>query len=213
MKNFEKLWEMLHKKHGDIYQAHQHFLVWKELKKTFAPNVVWIKKAEKNAITFNRFIRFFWASLEANRIIFALELSKFFDKTTDSFSIYKIINFTRSNIKSFNEINYKEFNKEKLLENIRYKQIDETLLRNIESKLEKESDSINRLRDLRNTRLAHAQYQEEDISLTIREIDELFILASEVLNELSLRLNKQEWLHFHWEWDINNELSRIFNTL
>ena len=132
--------------------------------------------------------------MESNRKIFALELSKNFDKDHETLSLYKLINFIRSNIKSLNKDSFLEYNIGKNLINelaSKYDPIDEKLLKEIEKAIWNNIDSIKKLKKYRNTRLAHNQIEQESIPIPVEEIKTIFKLVSESLNKISSRLNHE----------------------
>ena len=162
--NFKRLIERL-------ILAHSYFQVWEAIRELRAPNKVGKNLSETNSKILNQFGNFFWITSEANRKTFALELYKFFEKSNESLSLQKFINFIRSNRK------------------IIKKEIDEKKLKEFESFFEQKKDSIKRLKIFRDQDLAHDQIKKNKNSISVSEFEKLFDFVDEVLVFFNDKLN------------------------
>ena len=194
MENFEKAMKMIKDLQTNLSTAYEYFLVRDALKKSIAPNVKWEDESKKNVEIINKFIRFFWITLEAHRKMLALELSKFFDKDKDSLSLCKLINFINANINSFNKDNFIVYNKDRNIYDLAntYEPITNKVLDDIKFEIEWQKELIKRLRDYRSKNLAHNDIKPQNIELFIGEIDELFKKTQKRLNKIQYQINHEE---------------------
>lgn len=209
MNNFRILVDMINKLQSNLNMSYEHFLVRDSLKKSIAPNIQWEKKSKENVDIINKFIRFFWTSMEANRKIFALELAKFFDKDKNALSLYKLINFVRSNVKSFNKENFIEYIQNVDLWND-YEPIDENLLKEIENEISANLKIIEKLKLFRDQNLAHNQRKKEINPILIWEIDNLFKLTLKWLNKISEKITRNTWWNL---WADNYTEKTVYKVL
>lgn len=209
MDNFRLFIDMVNKLQSNLAMAYEHFLIRDSLKKSIASNIQWERKSKENVDIINKFIRFFWPSMEANRKIFALELAKFFDKDKKSLSLYKLINFVRSNIKSFDKDNFIEYIKNvDLWEG--YEPIDENLLKEIENEISTNLDIIKKLKIFRDQNLAHNQQKKEMNPILVWEIDDLFKLTLKWLNKISEKTIRNT----RWNlWSDNYTEQEVYSVL
>ncbi len=194
MQKFEKTIKMTKTLQTNLSTAYEHFLIRDALKKSIATNIKWEDKAKENVDIMNKFIRFFWLTFESHRKIFALELSKFFDKDNSSLSLYTLIKFIRINIKSFNKENFISYSKKREIYNLAetYKPITNNILDNIETEIELDKELIKKLRKYRSKNIAHNDIKPQNIELLIWQIDELFKKTQKRLNIISNKINHEK---------------------
>lgn len=212
MNNFEQAIEMIKKLQINLSTAYEYFLVRDALKKAIAPNIKWKDKAEENLEIINNFIRFFWSTIESNRKMFALELSKFFDTDKRSLSLDSLINFIQFNIKDFNKENFILYNKDISLKST-YEPITNKILNNIKLEIKSEENLIKKLRKYRSKSLAHNDIKSQNIELFVWEIDNLFKKTQKRLNTISSKIYKNTWRPLWKDTETEDCVYHIINKL
>ena len=200
VKNFEKAMEMIKDLQMNLNIAYEHFLIRNALKKSMAPNIKWKNAAQKNEKIMLKFVRFFWMTQVAHRKMFALELSKFFDKNKASLSLYKLINFIRTHINSFNKDNFVIYNKDRNYNKNRNiydlantsEPITNKVLYDIKNEIEWEKELIKKLKDYRNKNLAHNDIKLQNMGVSTGEMDELFKKTKKRLDKIQYQINNEK---------------------
>lgn len=205
---------MLDELNDNLFKTYCHFIVCSSLSKLWAPNIVWEENALENIKTMNKFWYFFWFTKESSRKIYLLELAKFFDKDNQALSIYKILNFLKSNIKYFTYENYKHFSWDNYfcLEN-EYIPINNKNISHYETQIDSILDLVVKLRQYRDQFIAHNQIKPEEPSINIWEIELITNILIEVINDCSYHLFSSTYSHKYQEDEIFNEIKRIIDFL
>ncbi len=211
-KDFAEINSLLEKLHKRLVNAHVFFKIWRALEDSKIINKDSSNKKEvgENVEMMNRYGSFFMYSIESHRKIHLIELAKFFDVSSDSLSIGKIIDYIQDNKKFLKVGDFNDFNKNRrFIENlvVDYKGVQKSNLKKVRIFIKNrgldlfngnEFDyncSIGKLKKFRDQYLAHDDVVKEDISISIEEIEDLFKLAKDILNLLSNKLNHNLWSH------------------
>lgn len=197
---------------SELFSAISSFRAFEVLRESRAPNIKGDETAQKNARNIGQYKGFFNIAERSMETEFFVSLAKLYDSTSGATSIPRLLNYLDSNSKymgqeAFIKHNLNREDLEEITEE--YMDIDADFIDTMRLKLESELKSIEKLKTIRDKKIAHLEisgaslnsvYGDEDIQktkeidsiehLTYGEIDKLIQLALEILNEVASRLNK-----------------------
>lgn len=195
----------------ELFRAHSSFRAFEAIQEMRAPNVIGETDAERNAKSIGDYKGFFNVAEHSLNTEFLVALGKLYDSHRQSTSIPKLINYIRANI---NHLTIDDFsNHFKDSPDLEYRKSDyvgvkEKDLKQAEKIISELSTSIEKLKTLRDKRIAHLEIKSieelqlevepkelkpEDTKiedLTFGEILELIEKADQILNKLSSLIYK-----------------------
>ncbi len=195
----------------ELFRAHSSFRAFEVIQEMRAPNLIGDTEASRNAKAMGDFKGFFNVTEHALNTEFLVAMAKLYDDHQDGTSIPKLINYIRGNIKYFKLKDFVEHNKERAdIEDrkLDYKEIALEDLTEIENELSEQAVQIEKLKILRDKRIAHLEMKNlEDLQseegprdlelsqtkiddLTYGEIAALISNADTLLNKISSLINK-----------------------
>lgn len=165
----EKAYKMMKDLQNKFYRSYGYFSIFNSFKQYQAPNIYWEEQSQKNVDMMNHFKNFYSLSVRAHYVTASLELSKIFDKNKKSASIYKLAGILKGNASMFTT--------------------DTKWLCNLIDWIEKDIDEdinyIDRLKEIRNKKIAHNDIDPEIQWLSIEDFDYIFSKTHERLNAVS----------------------------
>jgi len=216
---FKTLMDYAKEMHHRYFRALSAFYAYEGLREVLATNIVGQSEAEENAKTIGKYSGLFTPSQEALRVYFFLELAKMFDSSKEALHIYKIFNFTESNLKNLTVDAFKEYNQNQpraFLETLvnEYKGMAHKELIAIKEMLNDHKTTLEKLDKYRNKWLAHDDINKpETPSITGEEIKALFEALAKMLNSITGRLNSESWTYSHVENDVKHHVRLVVDHL
>lgn len=214
---FKTLMVYIKRMQSRYFHALCAFNAYEGLREAAAPNIVGKSKAAGNVRTMDRYRNFFVITQEALRYYFFIELGKLFDASKQSLHIDKVVNFTESNIKKLTVDAFKEYNQDRqLLEEItaRYKGVEHSDLVVIRDLLNKQKNTIEKLKTFRDSWVAHDDANKpQQPKISSQEIKELFDTLKKILNTISGKLNNETWSYSHVESDVKRHVGLVIDHL
>jgi len=174
-------------------RAYQYFYAYDKINELRAPNLVGQKKAKNNADAIGLYKGFLNPSVTALMTGFYVELAKIYDSHDDALHLNKLIDYAEANQKHLTVVDFKELNEdrpfmEELVE--KYEGLKNKDLLEIRRNLDEHKDKIQRLKTIRDKHIAHLDLNRKGIKdLTYEEIEQLIILAHDILNVFSQKLD------------------------
>ncbi len=214
---FKTLMTYIKKMQSRYFHALCAFYAYEGLRELAAPNIVGKSKAAENVRTMDRYRNFFVITQEALRHYFFIELSKLFDASKQSLHINKVVNFTESNLSKLTIDAFKEYNQDRqLLKELteRYKGVKYSDLVIIKGLLNKQKDTIDKLKTFRDSWVAHDDVNKpQQPSISAEEIRSLFDTLKRILNTISGKLNEETWSYSHVEDDVKRHVVLVIDHL
>ena len=218
-KEFKILMTHIKKMQSRYFHALCAFYAYEALREVAASNIVGKSEASENVRTMDRYKNFFVPTQEALQRHFLLELGKLFDASDQSLHINKIVTFTEGNLKHLTVDTFQEYNQDqnrKFLSELvkRYKGVAHSDLANIKSMLEKQRDTIEKLKTYRDKWLAHDDLKKpKRPGISALEVKGLFDILQKILNTISGKLNNETWLYRHVEGDVKRHVRLVIDHL
>lgn len=189
----------------EVLKAKAAFRSYEVIQEKRAPNIVGATEAARNAKAMGDYKGFFNIAEASYQTEMFASLSKLYDVSGGSTSIPRLVPYIEGNLKHMKTDDFKEHNAERQdltarLEGYMPITLDDT--EKIKAKLAELEEPINKLKDLRDKKLAHLEIKEiqdtEDFNenkevigdLTYSEIDQLITEAGVMLNYLGSKLNR-----------------------
>lgn len=213
---FVKFQEYIERLRTIYFDALSAFYVYEAIQELIAPNIVGEKEAENNLAVLNRFGGFFVITRHTLNFYFLLELAKMLDSAKQSLHLSKLINFANSNT---NKLNVEEFKKLNLgrpfLQELvsGYEGVKKEDFEIIEKKLEATKGIREKIKKYRDQYLAHEDLKKKEISISQKEVIEIFSLIAEILNIFSSKTNHSTTTYSYVESDCKSDTRRIVEYL
>ncbi|MHA1659031.1 MAG: AbiU2 domain-containing protein, partial [Promethearchaeota archaeon] len=181
-----------------------------------ATNIVGKERSNKNVATFNSFKYFFQPVREACRCYFLIELAKFFDKSTQSLTVFNILDYSEKNIKKLTKKDFLDYHKgRKILPELfkNYKPLLLSDIRRLRKKIDSNKVILKKLKDYRDKYLAHDDIKKIKVKLTKKEIEEIFDLIEKFIDLYYLKLDFASNSYINFEEKPIKETERIIEYL
>jgi len=181
-----------------------------------ASNVISKKKANKNISILNSFKYFFQPVKEACRCYFLIELAKFFDKSTQSLTVFNILDYSEKNIKKLTKKDFLNYHKSReILPELfkSYKPLSLTDIGKLENKIDSNKIILKKLKDYRDQYLAHDDIKKIKIKLTKREIEKILNLIEKFIDFYYLKLDFASNSYINFEEKSVEETKRLVEYL
>ena len=198
IKELKLLKSYLDKVNNNFVKAISFFVIHNEFKKNTCIVEVWEEKAKDNLDVKNRYTYVLWQPIDLWMIDLAIiELYKIFEKRKKDndwkITIYRIINFIKSNRKKLNINNLDKINKL------------ETIINNA-------SDRIEKLKDLRDNR-SHNLKDEKNENLTYDDFENLQKIFIKLYNLISYEISNTYHDYKFLTNNIKNDIENMFRDL
>lgn len=209
-REFAEAVNKIEKLRSEALRAAASFRAFEVIQEKRAPNIIGQADAERNAKAMGDYKGLFNIAEHALNTEFLVSLAKLYDTHRDGTSIPKLINYIRSNLNNLQLKDFIEHNKTR--PDIEERKLDYVGISNndlveIESTLDGLSPQIEKLKNLRDKRIAHLEVESVSLiqeegpkvlksssstveDLNYGEIHSLIETAYEVLNKISSLLNR-----------------------
>lgn len=181
-----------------------------------ATNIIGKEKSNKNVSTFNNFKYFFQPVREACRCYFLIELAKFFDKSTQSLTLFNILDYSEKNIKKLTKKDFLNYHKgRKILPELfkNYKPLSLADIKRLRKKIDSNKVILRNLKDYRDKYLAHDDIKKIKVKLTKREIEKILNLVGKFIELYYLRLDFASNSYINFEEKPIEETERLVEYL
>ncbi|MBU0569621.1 hypothetical protein KKB40_02465 [Patescibacteria group bacterium] len=216
-KEFNTLMAHIKRMQSRYFHALCAFYAYEGMREIAAPNIIGKSKAAENVRTMDRYRNFFVIAQEALQHYFFLELGKLFDASDQSLHINKVVNFTEGNLKKLTVDAFKAYNQDRqLLKELteRYKGVEHSDLTVIKDLLDKQKNTIEKLKTYRDSWVAHDDAKKpQRPGISVQEIKDLFSTLKKILNTISGKLNDETWSYHHVEGDVKNHVNLVIDHL
>lgn len=163
------------------------FRIYERFRKMKAPNIVGKRRAEANAQTYSHHTYFFTPLEEAARCYFFLELAKLFDKDPkrQSLTVEALLDFAENHSTSFSINEFLNYHSGRYFDPVvfsYYKPLTDAGLQRFRKRLRRNASTIGKLRDYRDTVLAHSDRKKRRVTITLRQIQTLFNFVRDLVD-------------------------------
>lgn len=192
------------------------FKIYEGFCKLSAPNVVGRKKAEKNVRILKNFRYFFITTKESTRCYFFIELAKFFDTSTQSLTINKVIDYAEKNIGKFTKKDFLKYHEgRKILPELfaEYRPLTLCDLKKIKKRLFANKAVINNLKIYRDKYLAHDDIKKIKVEISPREVIALLDIVKSTIGLLYSKLDFSVNSYTNFEKNPVEELDEVVENL
>lgn len=194
-KEYETLQEFIKRLRGLHQEAYCAFKVYEQLNELRAPNILGQEEADNNAAAMSGLTGFFTSAERALNLHFLITTAKIFDYSKDSLRLEKIINFAEQNQKKLTVEDFQEFHKDRqYIEELvaKYEGINRNTLLDVSKRLKEAGPIIVKLKDHRDTMLAHENLKKKSIKpISYAEIEKLLELSHDILNIFSSKTSHE----------------------
>jgi len=181
-----------------------------------ATNIIGKEKASKNVSILNSFKYFFQPVKEACRCYFLIELAKFFDKSTQSLTVFNVLDYSEKKIKKLTKKDFLNYHKgRKILPELfkNYKPLSLSDIKKLRKKIASNKTILKKLKDYRDKYLAHDDIKKIKVKLTKREIERIFDLIEKLIELYYLRLDFASNSYINFEEKPAEETKRLIDYL
>lgn len=218
MSEFEKLCDYLEKLRQRYYNLLSAFTIYEQIKKLLAPNVVGKKIAFENKKITDEYKYFFNITIKAITVYLLIELYKFFDHDKKALSFPNILSFLGNNLEKISKSYFIEYHKKNGRDIPsdsfkRYKSINKKTIISIRNKINKEKESIERLRIYRNQNIGHDDFEKDIIIINAGDIRRMLKLIQSVINILNKRIDNVMYIYDSFERSPKDEVEFLFSQL
>lgn len=175
-------------------EARSSFNIYEKLQEFRAPNVVGGNDlAHLHAQALGTYRGFFNIVEHALDTEVHIATAKLYDSHKDALHIEKLVNYATHNQKILTKPQVDDLDKSEATSNEiakAYEGMDKTVLKQIKQGLDDMSDAIERLKTVRDKKVAHIDWNEtEEIKyLTYQEFHDLIMLSERILNTVSVKI-------------------------
>lgn len=192
MTEFETLYKYITKIRTRYLNILSSYKIFDTISTLSAPNILGKSEADENVKILNNYKYFFITIKESSRFYWLIEIYKFFDNSSNSLTLNKIINFTESNIKNLGKKDFQIYHKNRtILPEIftEYEEFSKLDLDDIKDKIKCNAEIIKKLKDYRDQYLAHDDIKKIKVKISINEIRKLMEIIEDFINLFYLRLD------------------------
>ncbi len=201
------------------FKALSAFHIFETFIELVDPNIIGQEISEKNKKIIEKdFGSFFLPAKESLRIYFFLELAKLFDIADQSLHVTKIVNYTQSNITKLTVDDFAEYSKGQDPNFIamlvrEYKGVNHDDLMAIKSDIEKNKETIKRLKDYRDKYLVHDDIKKDEIDITGEEIRTLFSIIEKIIDIFLSKLISTSVMYDNAKIDTKDKTKMVIDYL
>lgn len=181
-----------------------------------ASNIIGKKKSNKNVGIFNSFKYFFQPVKESCRCYFLIELAKFFDKSSQSLTVFNVLGYSKKNIKKLTKKDFLNHYKDrKILPELfkNYKALSLSDIKKLEKRIASSRVILKKLKDYRDKYLAHDDIKKIKVKLTKKEIEEILNLIEKFIDLYYLRLDFASNSYINFREQTVKETQRLIEYL
>ncbi len=218
IEEFDKTHNYLERMRQRYYKLINVFVIYEQIKKLLAPNVVGRKVAISNKKTADEFNYLFNAIIDASMAYLLIELYKFFDSNKKALSFSNLLKFMDKNINKIQKKHFLEYHKNKGRDILndsfkRYKSINKKTINSIKKKINREKKFIDSLRRYRNQSVAHDDFNKEKIILIVKDIRRALKLIKTIMDILNKKIDNAMYIDDNFQKYPKEQIEFLFLQL
>lgn len=215
-KDFIRFQELLDRLRSTYIRALSAFLIFDELEKLKAPNIVGKEESSNNVDVMNKYNAFFQATIYGLRDISIIELAKIIENHKKSLSLEKLINIAESCKEKMKIEDFSEFNTERnFLEELceKYEGISAKDILELKESWNSIENIREKIRKFRDQYIAHDDLKKEEVDISTEELNKVFDVVAKILDKLYYKTNFSTNNYFMIKESSINQTKDLINNL
>lgn len=189
--------------------------IFNELWRSNKINLVGKKKANNNVDVMKKYKYFFTTILEASKCFTLIEVYKFFD-SSESRTIYWILDYAEKNIDRLGKNNFSEYHKNRDIISLLfddYKELEIGEIKRFKRRLKNNEARIERLKDYRDKNLAHDDFSKKETKISLKDIQVLLKIVKDIIDFFFYKLDFSSTDYKNYEDVPIEDVKRLFKDL